>query len=253
MAGKEEGVKDALDKISAEIAAAGGKVETVQKMERKAFCPRRGQKAQRRLLRERHFRRHAGDHRAVAAQIRAERGGFPRAVHRVAGTETREIIRQLNLHVMASFNKVILVGQSDARSRIALHAQGHGHRQNRPRPSTASGRSEAGEKKEEVTFVDVDVFGRTAENVGQYMSKGRPILIEGRLRWTSGTTSKPARRKASSASCSKRSISWQSQPRRRRRRRAAAPRPPVRPPRPRARAPNPSKATRPPESDDVPF
>jgi single-strand DNA-binding protein len=42
--------------------------------------------------------------------------------------------------------------------------------------------SESGEKKEEVTFVDVDVFGRTAENVAQYMKKGRPILIEGRLR-----------------------------------------------------------------------
>ena len=42
--------------------------------------------------------------------------------------------------------------------------------------------NEAGEKKEEVTFVDVDVFGRTAENVGQYMRKGSPILIEGRLK-----------------------------------------------------------------------
>jgi len=42
--------------------------------------------------------------------------------------------------------------------------------------------SESGEKKEEVTFVDVDVFGRTAENVAQYMRKGRPILVEGRLR-----------------------------------------------------------------------
>lgn len=38
MAGKEEGVKDALDKISAEISAAGGKVETVQKMDRKSFA-----------------------------------------------------------------------------------------------------------------------------------------------------------------------------------------------------------------------
>jgi len=28
----------------------------------------------------------------------------------------------------------------------------------------------------------VDIFGRTAENVAQYMKKGRPILIEGRLR-----------------------------------------------------------------------
>ena len=37
-AGKEEGVKDTLDKISSEITAAGGKVETVQKMDRKHFA-----------------------------------------------------------------------------------------------------------------------------------------------------------------------------------------------------------------------
>ena len=37
MAGREEGVKDVLDKISNEIVAAGGAVETVQKMDRKNF------------------------------------------------------------------------------------------------------------------------------------------------------------------------------------------------------------------------
>jgi ribosomal protein S6 len=37
-AGKEDAIKDALDKVEAEIVAAGGKVETVQKMERKAFA-----------------------------------------------------------------------------------------------------------------------------------------------------------------------------------------------------------------------
>ncbi len=37
MAGREDGVKDTLDKISNEIVAAGGKVETVQKMDRKNF------------------------------------------------------------------------------------------------------------------------------------------------------------------------------------------------------------------------
>ena len=37
-AGKEEAVKDTLDKVEAEIVAAGGKVETVQKMERKNFA-----------------------------------------------------------------------------------------------------------------------------------------------------------------------------------------------------------------------
>ena len=34
---KEEGIKEAIDKISAEITAAGGKVETVQKMDKRAF------------------------------------------------------------------------------------------------------------------------------------------------------------------------------------------------------------------------
>ena len=36
-AGKEEGIKDAIDKISSEITSAGGKVETVQKMDKKSF------------------------------------------------------------------------------------------------------------------------------------------------------------------------------------------------------------------------
>ena len=42
--------------------------------------------------------------------------------------------------------------------------------------------NDAGEKKEEVTFVEIDCFGRTAENVGQYMRKGRPMMVEGRLK-----------------------------------------------------------------------
>ena len=37
-AGKEDGIKDTLDKISADITAAGGKVETVQKMDRKTYA-----------------------------------------------------------------------------------------------------------------------------------------------------------------------------------------------------------------------
>lgn len=38
IAGKEEGIKDVIDKISSEITAAGAKVETVQKMEKKNFA-----------------------------------------------------------------------------------------------------------------------------------------------------------------------------------------------------------------------
>ena len=36
-AGKEEGIKEAIDKISSEITTAGGKVETVQKMDKRNF------------------------------------------------------------------------------------------------------------------------------------------------------------------------------------------------------------------------
>jgi single-strand DNA-binding protein len=36
--------------------------------------------------------------------------------------------------------------------------------------------------KEEVTFVDIDAFGRQAEVLGQYVKKGSPLFVEGRLR-----------------------------------------------------------------------
>ena len=39
-----------------------------------------------------------------------------------------------------------------------------------------------GNEREEVTFIDVDVFGRTAEVINQYCQKGSPLLIEGRLK-----------------------------------------------------------------------
>jgi single-strand DNA-binding protein len=82
---------------------------------------------------------------------------------------------------MASFNKVILVGNLTRDPELRYTPKGMaiakvGLAVNR------NWRNEAGETKEEVTFVDVDVFGRTAENLAQYMRKGSPILIEGRLR-----------------------------------------------------------------------
>ncbi|MEL6796778.1 MAG: single-stranded DNA-binding protein, partial [Planctomycetota bacterium] len=40
----------------------------------------------------------------------------------------------------------------------------------------------SGEDREETTFVDCEVWGRTAEVMSQYLSKGRPVFIEGRLK-----------------------------------------------------------------------
>ena len=82
---------------------------------------------------------------------------------------------------MASINRVILVGNLTRDPELRYTPKGTAI----AKLGLAVNRvwtNEAGEKKEDVTFVDVDVFGRTAENVGQYMRKGRPILIEGRLK-----------------------------------------------------------------------
>ncbi len=43
-------------------------------------------------------------------------------------------------------------------------------------------KSREGEKREETTFVDCEAWGRTAEVMSQYLTKGRPVFIEGRLK-----------------------------------------------------------------------
>jgi single-strand DNA-binding protein len=82
---------------------------------------------------------------------------------------------------MASYNKVILVGNLTRDPELRYTPKGMaiakiGLAVNR------NWTNEAGEKKEEVTFVDVDAFGRQAETLAQYMKKGSPILVEGRLK-----------------------------------------------------------------------
>jgi len=82
---------------------------------------------------------------------------------------------------MANFNKVILAGNLTRDPELRYTPKGTavakiGMALNR------SWKSETGETKEEVTFVDVEAWGRQAEVIGQYLKKGRPVLIEGRLR-----------------------------------------------------------------------
>ena len=82
---------------------------------------------------------------------------------------------------MANFNKVILAGKLTRDPELRYTPKGtaitkFGLAINR------TWKNEAGETKEEVTFVDVDAFARQAEVIAQYFKKGRPILVEGRLR-----------------------------------------------------------------------
>jgi single-strand DNA-binding protein len=82
---------------------------------------------------------------------------------------------------MANFNKVILAGNLTRDPELRYTPKGtaiakFGLAINR------TWKNDAGETKEEVTFVDVDAFARQAEVIAQYFKKGRSILVEGRLK-----------------------------------------------------------------------
>ena len=82
---------------------------------------------------------------------------------------------------MPNFNKVILAGNITRDPELRYTPKGTavakiGMAINR------QWKDESGQQKDEVTFVDVDAFGRQAEVISQYLKKGRPILVEGRLK-----------------------------------------------------------------------
>ncbi|HXR47305.1 MAG TPA: single-stranded DNA-binding protein [Candidatus Limnocylindrales bacterium] len=82
---------------------------------------------------------------------------------------------------MASFNKVILMGNLTRDPELRYTPKGTAI----ARIGLAVNRvwkTETGESKEEVTFVDCDAYGKTGETIGQYLKKGSPVLVEGRLR-----------------------------------------------------------------------
>jgi single-strand DNA-binding protein len=82
---------------------------------------------------------------------------------------------------MASYNKVILAGNLTRDPELRYTPKGTAVAQfalavNR------TWKSETGESKEEVSFIEIEAFGRQAEVIAQYMRKGRPFLVEGRLK-----------------------------------------------------------------------
>jgi len=83
---------------------------------------------------------------------------------------------------MASFNKVILAGNLTRDPELRYTPKGTAVARITLAVNRTFTSSEGGEKKEEVSFVDVDVWGRQAEVIAQYLKKGRPLLVEGRLK-----------------------------------------------------------------------
>ena len=82
---------------------------------------------------------------------------------------------------MASFNKVILVGNLTRDPEVRYTSGGTAVTEVGMAVSRNWTDRSTNERKEETTFVDVTLWGRTAEIAGEYLSKGRPCLIEGRL------------------------------------------------------------------------
>lgn len=80
------------------------------------------------------------------------------------------------------FNKVILVGNLTKNIELRYLSNGGAAVGNTGIAVTRKFTTN-GEKREEVCFVDLTFFGRTAEVANQYLSKGSKILVEGRLKF----------------------------------------------------------------------
>ncbi len=90
------------------------------------------------------------------------------------------------------YNKVILVGNltRDIEVRYTQSGTAIG---NTGIATNRKWKDQSGEQKEEVMFIDITFFGRTAEIANQYLRKGSKVLVEGRLvleQWTAQDGSK---------------------------------------------------------------
>jgi single-strand DNA-binding protein len=82
---------------------------------------------------------------------------------------------------MANLNRVLLIGNLTRDPELRVTPKGtaicqFGLAVNR------SFKDEAGQTREETTFIDVEAWGRQGETISKYCTKGRPLFVEGRLR-----------------------------------------------------------------------
>lgn len=87
---------------------------------------------------------------------------------------------------MVSYNKVILIGNLTKDPEIRYTPGGTAVANFRLAVNHKYKQGE--ELKEEVCFIDIVVFGKQAENCGQYLNKGQSVIVDGRLqerRWES--------------------------------------------------------------------
>lgn len=82
---------------------------------------------------------------------------------------------------MASFNRVILMGNLTRDPQVRYVPSGTAVTELGLAINRSWFDKQSQQRKEETTFVDVTLWGRQAEIAGEYLSKGRSVMIEGRL------------------------------------------------------------------------
>lgn len=95
---------------------------------------------------------------------------------------------------MASFNKVILMGNLTQDPELRTAPSGAKVCDLRMAVNETWTDKTTGQPKEVVCYVDVSVWNRAAENCAQYLSKGRSVLVEGRLQMDQWTTKEGEKR-----------------------------------------------------------
>lgn len=81
-----------------------------------------------------------------------------------------------------SFNKVILLGNLTRDVELRHLPSGSQSVANIGLAVNRRWRTPEGEQREEVTYIDCEAWGKQAETLAKYVSKGRPLFIEGRLK-----------------------------------------------------------------------
>lgn len=82
---------------------------------------------------------------------------------------------------MANLNKVMIIGNLTADPEVRTTPRGTSLTELRLAVNRITNGANEGERREEVTYLDVTCWGRQGEIAAQYLSKGRPVFIEGRL------------------------------------------------------------------------
>ncbi len=95
---------------------------------------------------------------------------------------------------MANLNKIFLMGNLTRDPELRYTPSGLGIASFGMAVNTPIGKDDSGNQKTETLFVDVVAFGRQAETLAEYVKKGTPLFIEGRLRYRSWEDSNGNRR-----------------------------------------------------------